>query len=326
MADLPPEALAPQTLGPCKIDPKILVIARLKGGEFAARGGRQKFEMGAAGGGTALQDWEINLVGPETPILVAKLGVKDGNVTFQWTPEGAKEANAPYLANCALELSAGSGHHIVAFREPVAGPPLALEFEKPGSAKWAVDHLPDPKSIHFEIAKLEGVPRQKYDPENVMRGVGEDVTVWTGPADDGMALGIKLTSGLSGKSVQVMSTPWLKFEGMKKPEKYSKKMMAGGKAAATQRLNFLTQQLNSLGNGRDERTEQQRGLLNQEIETINKGAAQVDALSGFIDALQGTGKIHFRIFYQADETTQVDLLVTSNDAAPDEKPDKGGKQ
>jgi len=330
MSDLPPEALAPKSLGPCKVDPKVLVIARLKGGEFAARGGRQKFELVAASGGTALQDWEVNLTGPEAPLLVAKLGVKEGNLNFQWTPEGAKEANAPYLANCALELSAGTGHHTVAFREPVVGPPMTIELEKQGTAKWVVDLLPDPKSIHFEVTKLDGIPRQKFDPENVMRGVGEDMTVWTGVTDDAMPLGIKLTSGISGKNVQITSFPWVKFEGMKKAEKYSKKVLATGRAGATQRLNALTQQLNSTAKD----NEAQRNLLNLEIEALNKGASQVEALTGFIDALQGTGKIHFRVYYLADETTQVDLLVTSSDAAApekaekparSEKPDKAGK-
>jgi hypothetical protein len=227
------------------------------------------------------------------------------------------------LANCALELSAGSGHHVVALREPVVGPPMAIELEKQGTAKWLVDNLPDPKSIHFEITKIDGIPRQKFDPENVMRGVGEDMTIWTGPTDDGMALGIKLTSGISGKNVQITSFPWLKFEGMKKAEKYSKKVLATGKAGATQRLNLLTQQLNSLAKGQE--NEARRNLLNLEIEALNKGASQVEALTGFIDALQDTGKIHFRVYYLAEETTQVDLLVTSNDAAAPERAEKPAK-
>ena len=153
-----------------------------------------------------------------------------------------------------------------------------------------------------------------------MRGVGEDVTIWTGPTDDAMALGIKLTSGITGKNVQITSFPWVKFEGMKKAEKYSKKVLATNKAGATQQLPVLTQQLNAIAKAKD--SEAQRNLLNLEIEARNKFASQVDALTGFIDALQGTGKIHFRVFYQADETTQVDLLVTSNDAAAPEKAEK----
>jgi serine/threonine protein kinase len=313
MSDLPPEALAPKALGPCKVDAGILVIARLKGGEFAARGGRQKFEMVAANGGTALQDWEVNLNGPEGKILVAKLGVKEGNIAFQWTPEGAKEANAPYLGNCALELIAGTGNHVVALREPVVGPPLDIELEKQGTAKWTVDHLPDPKNIHFEVTKLNGIPRQKYDPENVMKGVGEDVTVWTGPNDDVMPLGIRLTSAVSGKNLQVTSVPWLRFEGMKKAEKYSKKVLATGKAGAAQRLSALTQQREALPKG--EQTDAQRNLLSQQIEALNKGASQVEAITGFIDSLKGTGKMHFRIYYAAEEGAQVDLLVTNTEPA-----------
>ncbi|HEX5105098.1 MAG TPA: serine/threonine-protein kinase, partial [Pirellulaceae bacterium] len=60
--DVPPGALEPKVLGPCQIDARALVICRLKGGEFAARTGRQKFERAAAAGGTAPQDWEVSLV------------------------------------------------------------------------------------------------------------------------------------------------------------------------------------------------------------------------------------------------------------------------
>lgn len=313
----PPEALVAKVLGPCKVAEQALVIARLKGGEFASRGGRQKFELAAANGGTALQDWDVNLVGPEGPLVIAKLSAKGGNLTFQWTPDGAKETTAPFLCNCALELSAPGGNMIVALREPVTGPPLTIDLEKAGAAaKWQVDNLPDPKNIYFEVTSLEGIPRQKYVPENLIRGAGEDIYVWTGPADDVMALGLKLTSSAAGKNLQVSTMPQIQFEGMKKPERYSKKVMTTGKTAMSQKLGLLTQQLNSLS-GRDPRTEQQRGLINQEIETLNKGASQVDALLGFIEALQGTGKMHFRIYYEAEES-QVDLLVTSNDAVAEE--------
>ena len=318
MSDLPPEALAPKTLGPCKVDTSVLVIAHLRGGEFAARGGRQKFEMTAANSGTAKQDWEVNLTGPEGAILVAKIGVKEGNLTFQWTPEGTKEANAPYLGNCALELSAGAGRHVVALREPVTGPPLTVEFEKPGTGKWLVDHLPDPKSIHFEVTELEGMPRKKFDGEiNVLRGVGEDLTVWTGPSDDAMPIGIRLTSGISGKNLQVTSSPWVKFEGMKKAEKYSKKVLNVNKEGATQRLSLLTQQREALKKGKE--TEAQVNLLDLEIEALSKGASQVDAVTGFIDSLKGIGKIHFRVFYAAEDGAQIDLFVTSKEAAAPEK-------
>jgi serine/threonine protein kinase len=319
MGDIPPEALEPKVLGPCKVDEKALVIARLIGGEFATRGGRQKFEMAAANGGTALQDWEVSLTGGEGPLVIAKLSGKGGNLTFQWTPEAAREPNAPFLMNCAVSLSAGKGLHTVALREPVTGPPLAVEVEKSGSVKWLVENLPDPKSVYFEVTKLDGIAKQKYDPENVMRGSGEDLTVWIGPADDSLPLGLKLTSSISGKNVQVSSQSWIKFEGMKKAEKYSKKMLTSGKTTVTQQLNFLTQRLTALGNGRDERTEQQRSLINQQIEELNKGASQVDALATFLESLQTGGAVHFRVYYLAEENAQVDLVVTDGAAAAPEK-------
>jgi hypothetical protein len=38
-------------------------------------------------------------------------------------------------------------------------------------------------------------------------------------------------------------------------------------------------------------------------------------LAGFVDAIQGTSKIHFRVYYLADDA-QVDLVVTSDEALP----------
>lgn len=315
MSEPAPEALVAKVLGPCKVEEKTLVIAHLKGGEFAVKGGRQKFEMQAAKGGTALQDWEITLPGESAPIVVAKLSGTGGNLTFQWTPEGAKQPNAPYLANCALELSAGAGHHVFAFREPVAGAPLVVEVEKASGVKWVVDNLPDPKSIHFEITKLEGIPRQRYEPENVIHGSGEDMTIWTGPADDTMVLGLKLSSRISGKNMEVATSPQIKFDGDKKTGRFSKKEISLRKTQLTQILNGLTFQLNQLGTRRDERTEQQRSLINQELEKWNKTGSQIDALAAFVEAIQGTAQVQFRVYYMADDV-QVDLVTTSAEAAP----------
>jgi hypothetical protein len=161
------------------------------------------------------------------------------------------------------------------------------------------------------------VPRKKFDPVDVIEGTGEDIIVWTGPADDAMVVGMRLTEKVGGRNVEISMSPQLKFEDMKKPGRFNKRELAGMKAKANQALAALTNQVNTI-KGKDERSEQQRTLINQQIDTLSKGGSQVDAVLEFMEAIKGQVKLQCRVYYAAEEGTQIDLLVTANDAAPAE--------
>jgi hypothetical protein len=167
------------------------------------------------------------------------------------------------------------------------------------------------------VTAVEGVPRKKFDPQDTIEGTGEDIIVWTGPADDTMVLGMRLVSKVGARNIDLTANPQVKFEGDKRPNRFSKRELVALKNNANNALSGLSSQLKALGNGKDAGVEQQRSLLNQQIEQLTKGGGQIDAVLEFLDAVKGQVKVQCRVYHLAEDT-QVDLLVTSNDA-PAEK-------
>jgi serine/threonine-protein kinase len=317
-APLPPEALAPLVLGPCVVDDKSLVIIQLKGGDGAIRGGKQKFEIAAAQGGTALRDWEISLTGGTTNVVAALLSVKDNQLTFQWTAEGAKQAAAALLCNCGLHLSAGAGQHDLALRTPVKGEPLVIDLEKPVGVKWQIDALPDLTKVFVAITRLD-VPfeKHKFDKAEQFEATDDSTIVWFGAADDAMPLGIRISSSSSARGLELKTASLLKTSSMQKPKPFQKKDLKTMESGIGRQMNSLNQQIAALPKpGKDENPmlKQQRGLLNTRLEELDAAGKQLKELSDSVEALQGKGTIHFRVFYQTDDGP-IDLLVTDEAAA-----------
>jgi hypothetical protein len=302
------------------VDDKQLVIISLKGGDGAIRGGKQKFEIAAAQDGTALRDWEISLTGgANPPLVVALLGVKDNQLTFQWTPAGAKESSAPLLGNCGLHLSAGAGQHDVALRTPIVAEPLAVNLERVGSTvKWNIDLLPDAKKVFVEITRLEGdFLEHKFKERQTLEG-SDSTEVWTGSVPEAMVLGLKITSTVSAQSVQVKSSPQYQLKSMPRPKLLLKKdlgviekLLDQGRFVANKKLELATK-------AKGEVAERQKNLTQIELDKVNEAAEQLTELKSLIDGLDGKGAVHFRVFYQTDDGP-IDLLVTE-EGGPAEEP------
>ena len=315
MAQPAADTLAPLPLGPCKVPAEAAVVAHLKGGETAIRGGKQKFVLQAKSG-TAPRDWEFQLAGGEAPAVVATLAAKDDKLVFQWTDEGVKQAAAArQLCNCVLSLTAGTGKHQVALRQPISGPSLAIEFEKAGSVKWTIDSLPDPKSIKIQVRRCDGLVKQKLEPEEAVT-VGDDLTLWTGPADDAMFLGLKLKSKAMVRGVQIDAAPQIKAPGGK-PESYNKRKMAGLRQSSEETVAGMTNQLALLNQQKGRAGVQAAQIadaktqLTAQIAEAQKGMAALDKLLGYVTSVQGNARMQFRVFCQVEDV-QVDLLVTDD--------------
>src|SRR5207302_11400876 len=105
-------------------------------------------------------------------------------------------ASARPLCNCALSLSAGESHRMIPLRTPITAPPLVVTIEKPAAPiKWNIDDLPGTRFVMIEATKFDGLPRQKLEPNTAIRpGPDEELVIWTGPADDALVLGLKVTA------------------------------------------------------------------------------------------------------------------------------------
>lgn len=306
------ETLAPLTLGPCKVPADAGIAAHLKGAETAIRGGKQKFELQAKNAALP-REWDVHLLGGEAPAVVATLAAKDGNLVFQWTEEGVKQAAvARQLGNCALDLAAGAGKHLVALRQPVNGPSLAVDFDKSGTLKWTVESLPDPKAIQIEVTKCDGLAKHNLEPGKATT-IGEDLLLWTGPADDTKFLCLKLKPSSFARGLQVATQPQVKLQG--KAEAYSKKKMTGLRQTAEGSLSGLTAQLNLVSKQKSKRKgdaiDIAKSKLQEDLTNAHKAVGAIDQLLAYVTAIQGTGKIQFRVYHQVEDA-QVDLLITSD--------------
>ena len=77
----------------------------------------------------------------------------------------------------------------------------------------------------------------------------------------------------------------------------------------TNQLNVLSKQKSKAGDATDALKKQVKAKLDETY----KGVADLDVLLNFLTAVQGNGKIQFRVYHQADDA-QIDLLLTSDDA------------
>jgi len=320
MGEPTPETLAPVVLGPCKVDESALIIVRLLGGETAFKGGRQKFMLDAANNGTAERDWEIRLGTESESDVIALVSAKDQNISFQWTAEGAKNAGAPYLSNCLMEFSAGSGNHQCALRETVTVEPLVVDLEKPNAGvKWNLDALPDDRQMEIEVASVQsGAPKSRVE-TNVLTAEKPSTNVLMGPSDDKMPFAIELKMSASAKQVEVKAVPKLRLEGLPPgKDRYNKKGLQNlvtQTAAALQGAEQRHMVANQIKNGdQKKKALEQAEIFKAEVAKAND---QVQALQSTVQAAQST-TVHFRVWYLAD-TGKVLLLDTGGPPPPGQK-------
>jgi serine/threonine protein kinase len=315
------EMLTPVVLGPCKLpDDKLVVLARLLGGETACGKTKVRFTVDAANGGTALRDWEVKVANASTPentTVIATLSAKNDQLSFQWTADAAKQATAAYLTNCALELTAGNGREVVALRQPVTVEPILMAFEKRSPpTKIAVEWLPDPKQLMFEIVNVESTaPKVKFDNKDL--AADKDKTFfWMGNVETEMPLGMKLDTSISGgKFVQVLTTPQFRLEGMPVPASFAKKELTTVKGTidlSLQKGNFMLQASSQ------EKDAKKKGEYKTQadamLEPAQKANAQFEQMLALAKDLQTGGKIHYRVYLNAEEAKVV--LADSGGTAP----------
>lgn len=331
MSEPTPEMLASIVLGPCKLpDENTVVSMVLKGGETAFSKGKMKFTLQSANGGTSLRDWDIKVSGGlvETPITVAIISAKNDQLLFQWTAEAAKQAAAPYLCNCMVSMNAGTGKVDLALREPVSAEPIPIGIEKRNQpAKYNIDLPPEAKQLVFEILGVEGdVPKVKYDNKELT--ADKDTTFfWVGNVETEMPLGMKIDTSVtnSGRTVQVITIPHFKLEGMARPSMYAKRELQALSQNIESELQIggaMIQQAALVQDAKKKGELSQAGTL--KIEPAQKAKAQFEQMQNLAKGLQSNGKIKFRIYATAEDG-KVELVNSdgagagAQPAAPDVK-------
>jgi len=319
MTDPPPAALTALVIGPCVPDATV----QLKGGATAMRGGRTEFALVEGKDDQSLGKWNFVLTVNKAPLTIAQLSVQEKQLTFNWTPDGAKNEASPYLGNCKLVLSAGTEQHEIALREPLKGEALMVEFEKPGATvKWTIDHLPDPRKVVVEISRLgEAFPAHKFDPSPAMEGTSADTLVWTGADPENALLGIKFESSQTPKLVQVKATAQLRTGGKSEPL-IKRKFQEFVRGIDSRRI-VLERKREGMEKGKapkgqEKLWEAELDATKKELDALAATEEQTKQFQQLVEELKGKSDVHFRVYYQADDS-QVDLVVTDNDPPKEKK-------
>lgn len=322
MTDPSADALVSLVIGPCTPD----TTAQLKGGQSALRGGKTTFELREGKDDQSLGKWDVVMTIAQAPLNIAQLSVQNKQLAFQWTAEGAKNESSPYLGNCKLVLSAGTDQHEISLRKPIEGEPLLVDLEKPGATvKWTVEHLPDPRKIVVEISRLgEAFPAHKFDPSPTMEGNSADTLVWIGADPENALLGIKFESSQTPKFVQVKGAAQLKSGGKAEPL-IKRKLLEFVKGIDSRRFALLKKQ--EAFEKAEAKTDTQKKIRQVELDNTKKeleGLAateeQTKQVQQLIEELKEKSEVHFRVYYLADESSQVDLVVTDTTGPKEKKP------
>jgi serine/threonine-protein kinase len=328
MTDPPAEALATLLIGPCPPD----ATAQLKGGEHAMRVGGTRFVLAEGKDDESLGKWNVIMTGAQAPLTIAQFSIQNKQLAFQWTPDGARHEYAPFLGNCKLVLSAGPDQHELALREPLKGESLLVDLEKPGATvKWNLDFLPHPKKLVVEISRLgEAFPAHKFDPSTTMEGLSADTLVWTGADPENALLGIKFESWQSPKFVQVKATAQLRSGGKAEPL-IKRKLQDFIKGVDSRRFALLKKQeameKGKAPKGQESVWKAQLEATKKELDALAATEEQTNKLQQLVEELKGKSEVHFRVYFVADDT-QVDLVVTDANPAPEKKdePKDDGKK
>ncbi|MCE9525533.1 MAG: hypothetical protein K8R36_05715, partial [Planctomycetales bacterium] len=193
-----------------------------------------------------------------------------------------------------------------------------IDLEKAMSAKFKIDYPPNPKQIVIQLGPPEG-SFQKFAFEKAELTAKNDNTIFkTGPGDDVKLLHFKLISSMSGPLLKIEAQSNYQIHGMPKPEKYVKakmnKLIPDTEAASQAAMQQQAQVNANINQIPPDRRAQAEAEMKKLVENTATQKTQAVMLRDLVKDLQGDGKIHFRIFYEADTETKVELVSTG--AAP----------
>jgi len=230
------------------------------------------------------------------PTDVAKIYHEDGTLKFQWLTDAAG-APAGHLRNCVLSVSIDGESRPLFLLEPQQVEPIVVDLQRRMSPRvFEIDCLPDPSVLRLEITRLEGnFGQYKLDPTDPVEpkkqiGIGVFRLDRFGNEKLAVGLTLRMLSKRSGLSVEPqLKVPTAAVFAQCRLDENRKKIILDGRKKL------------------EEQVKKQKGPMrnrfNAQLEQIDQGLWYGD----FFNAVHNTGKIHFRVFVQADDQ-QIDLV------------------
>jgi hypothetical protein len=268
----------------------------MHGGEGATKN-KMSFSIQNANAETDERNWEVLL----DKTIVAKLHREPDKLTFEWTPEAAKQASSPCLGNCLLQLNAGTDEHFLALRTPVEVDPVTMDFEK--GSKWTAMVDNPPSGTVVELVGLDQGAFPNADFKTETTGKIKGLVMWYGGGLDTRNLGLLIDKKDGSKRIDVTLAPVYRFDAMARDtaaaQRLTKKFLPQQAALLDQGLKTLTVQSAAIdkGGGTAEEKERNKNLVNVELKNMQEQLARITSAAELVQKAHDTAVMHIRVSY-----------------------------
>ncbi|HND55014.1 MAG TPA: hypothetical protein PLV92_21520 [Pirellulaceae bacterium] len=257
-------------------------------------------------------------------VAIAELKRSDDRLTFAWTAQASSQPLAAQLANCVLEVSAGKGRRFIPLRKTQKVAPLTLALDDNMTARWELDDLPDPRRIRVELRMGSKEPRYRFVGSSTIEASRGSTWIEFMDRRSTEALKLKIESEVK-RGVQLTVTPYFQLPGETQLTKFSPTSVRRAEERVNQIASQLELQLKALpdgdggkGKGKDKNkakgastpAARAREQIQQQLKLVHSAQTQLADLREIQKAVDGKGKLHARVVFDA-EGQVIELASTS---------------
>jgi len=334
-------APAPTVLGKIEMQKDDNLVIGLLGGEKANGRGKQHFSLVTKGGSE--NEWEFKIAsgpasaagGGEGDVSIGKLSVADGELRFEWTPEGLADDTSNYVRNCALGIRCGGDAKNISLRKPVDVETFVLMFDKliiPKKELKKIDFLPDPSLLRLEVLPLE-LPGSHVEPKEVpLEGGLIDIVFGEG---EKAVFKVTLESKVANKRVPTLGLSpmrqmpgalgagggmqWVKFA----PAQLGKELqfLQGSISQMGAQSNAMGKAIGAAPGQQKQVLTQQKAQLDYQIEANQETIKRFEVLNEQVTGVHEKAQIIYQIVYPAGEARVV--IAKAVPGLNPEKPKRG---
>ncbi len=308
----------PQKLTAVEVADDTIWFVTLLGGEDIGKGKQLKLNANGEDGGKAR--WTLDLETPakgQVAASTAQVGnvwYEGGSLMFQWTKEGT-DVPAGVMESCLVQIDVEAESRTLSMIKPQMVEPLVIDFQKKAApVKIEFENLPDSDKLKLEITRLEGVKEEMQlepnGPVPVRKPLHVRVmftTILSKNLLPGAAFQVNMAEYRGNLTVSHRLTG--SIASVPNVQAALQKMRAGFPLApdAKNAVSDEIKRLEGMMKGK-----QGKGLRGEDRVKVQQGidmAGTVLWFDDFVKAVDGVGKIHYRIFMEI-EGRQVDIVRT----------------
>lgn len=305
--DVVPGATDPFEIGPVDVVDATALDASLLGADNALPG-REGFSLDRSDEDGKVK-WEVRLGTEGGGPSIGRFALRDRKLWFQWAASAAGNRGAPHLGNCVLRLESGDKTHKLFMREPATTAPMSLGTPgAKGDSSFKIIAPPAADSIRWDFIDItKTLPEHKLDP-NPPYSLKQRVSIAYGPpASQLILIQVTPTTGRFG------AVPYFKLYDAQKPQRLNEKnvkRIVSTLNTTKARYAMQKKRMEAVTDANlKKRIKPELDRLTAEITNIDgvlTKAAQLDQLAKDVAA---AGALRYRIYYEIDQETQVDLVV-----------------